>query len=120
MALIIRGPFPTNQKLIVLPSPELANTDALGATVQTIRMMSGKVNTHIKPRKGRRKMRWSFLVGNAKAKELEDYTIDFSGSLCSVSWRDETFLGWLTLNPFEMSGEIGEFFRITLEFEEKK
>jgi hypothetical protein len=120
MALIISGPHPSNTNQVVLPNPLLSNTDSLGATVQVIRMMDGSARTHIKPKSQRRKFRWSFQIGRSKLQELEDFTISFSGFPVRVFWRNETFIGWITLNPMEANGEIGETFRTTIEFEEKK
>ena len=116
---IIQGPFPANTSLIVLPSPQLANTDSLRASVQTIYKMSGKRNTYVKRRDNRKRYRWEFLIGRNKAIELEQYNIDNAGKLALVSWRDNNYIGYLTLNPFEMSGEVSEYFRVTLEFEER-
>lgn len=115
---IIQGPYPSNTTQIVLPSPRETNTEGLKATVQTIRMDDGTLKTYVKRRGGRKKFRWEFLVGNAKAKELEDYFIDNSGDKAIVYWRDNAYIGNVTLNPFEMSGEVQEYYRAIIEFEE--
>lgn len=120
MSFVLRGPWPSNSKLIVLPSPATANTQALKSSVQTMRMMDGSARTFIKPRRGRKSYRWDFLVGVGKATELENYVIENSGQPCMVTWRGLQAVGWLTLNPLEMGGEPGEMYRVTLEFEEKK
>lgn len=118
--LVIQGPHPTNTTLIVLPSPRETNTESIAATVQTIRMMNGSLRTYVKPKNNRKKFRWTFVVSHTKAKQLEDYSIDHSGSPATVLWNNTSLLGWLTLNPFEMRGETQEFYQITLEFEERK
>lgn len=117
--LIIQGPFPSNSNIIVLPSPSETNTESLTSSVQTLRKMDGSLNTYVKRRGGRKKFRWEFIVGHWKAKELEDYTISNSGSAAMVSWQGSTYIGYLNLNPLELRGEVSEFYRITLEFEEK-
>lgn len=117
--LLIQGPFPSNANLIVLPSPNETNTEGLTSSVQTIRKMDGSLNTYVKRRNGRKKFRWEFTIGHLKAKELEDYTISFSGEPAMIIWNANTYIGYLTLNPFEMSGLVSEFYRVTLEFEEK-
>ena len=118
--LTIQGPHPSNTELIVLPSPEERNTSSLAATVQTIFMMDGSRKTYVKRKDSRKKFRWTFLVSHSKAKQVEDYFILYAGKPASVSWDDDNYLGWMTLNPFEMRGEVREFYEITIEFEEKK
>jgi hypothetical protein len=83
-------------------------------------MMDGSLRTFIKPRNGRKVFRWTFLIGVGKSTEVEDYIVDNGGEPCMVTWNDYQAVGWLTLNPFEASGEVGETFQVTLEFEEKK
>jgi phage-related protein len=117
---LITGPFPINNKQVFLPSPNEANTETVKSSVTILRMMNGEARTFVKRRKARKSFRWEFTVGRDKALELEDYVSNHSGSRCLISYKNQTYFGWLTLNPFEASGEIGEFFRITLEFEESK
>ena len=117
--LIIQGPFPANTDGVVLPSPQETNTESLKATVQSQRTMSGRLYTYVKPRNGYKKFRWEFLIGFKKARELESFVDDNSGEKCLVSWGGNTYVGYLTLNPLDFRGEIGEFYRATLEFEEK-
>lgn len=120
MSFVITGPWPSNTTQVVLPSPEISNTEGLSSTVQVVRMMDNSITTFIKPKKGRKKSRYSFRVGQLKAKELEDYMLEHSGSPCRIVWRNINRVGWITLNPIDMRGEAGEFYEITLEFEEKK
>lgn len=119
MTFVINGPHPSNTSQIILPNPNLSNTEGLASSVQSIRMMDGSLSTYVKRKRGRKRLRWEFTVGHLKAKELEDYVLSNSGKLCTVNWR-QTYFGWLTLNPLEMRGDPIEFYRITLEFEEKK
>ena len=118
--LAITGPFPVNSSFILLPSPEETNTEGLRASVQSIRMMNGSLRTYVKPKNQRKVYRWEFKVAHTKAKELEDYIIANSGSVSMINWREQIYIGWLTLNPLEMTGDVSEYYRITLEFEEKK
>lgn len=120
MTFVITGPHPSNTTQVVLPNPELSNTQGLTATVQTIRFEDGSLGTFIKPKKGRKRYRWEFNVGHLKAKELEDYALSNPGALCHASWRGTSYFGWLTLNPIDMRGEKREFYSIVLELEEKK
>jgi len=117
--LIIQGPFPQLSTALILPSPEETNTQQLTSTVQTKRMMDGSLRTHVKRRNGRKKYRWEFVVGNAKAKEVEDYFIANAGRKAQAIWQDVVYIGYLTLNPFEMGGQVAEYYRITIEFEER-
>jgi len=117
--LTIQGPFPELSTALILPSPNETNTEGLKASVQTIRMMDGSLRTYVKRRAGRRAFQWEFEVGNAKAKEVESYFIANSGSRAQVIWRETVYIGFLTLNPFEMDGSVREFYRIVIEFEEK-
>jgi hypothetical protein len=119
MSFVITGPYPSNLSQVILPSPQLSNTEGLASTVQVIRMMDNSVNTFVAAKRSRKKMRFSFRAGHLKAKELEDYVLQYGGEPCSISWRD-TKVGWLTLNPVDMRGEAVEMYEITLEFEEKK
>lgn len=119
MSFVIQGPFPDNTTVVVLPSPIVTNTEGLRATVQTIRMMDGSARTYVKRKSGRKLYRWEFDIAVVKAREVEDYIISNAGALAQVSWKSDTYIGYLTLNPLEMRGAVGEFFRITIEFEEK-
>lgn len=116
---IIQGPFPVNNNLIVLPSPQEANTENLRASVQTVYKMSGKIHTYVKPRDSRKSYRWEFIVGQLKAKEVEDYFISNAGKLMRVDWGGNTYIGYPIFNPFEMSGEVSEFYRLRIELEEQ-
>ena len=116
--LLIQGPFPSNTTAVVLPSPRETNNESLRASIQTIRKMDGSLSTYVKPRDQRKKYRWEFVVGNSKAKEVEDYMIDNAGELAMVTWNGTIYIGYVTLNPFEMSGDTQEFYRLLVELEE--
>lgn len=115
---LIQGPFPSNSSSVVLPSPEIGNTEGVASTVQTLRMMDNSLRTYVKRKYARKKFRWTFTIGHLKAKQLEDFVVDVAGSPCQVIWRDTIYTGHLTLNPYEADGETSEFFSVTLEFEE--
>lgn len=116
--LLIQGPFPINSTALVLPSPLETNTESLTSTIKTIRMDDGSLRTYVRRNAGRKRFKWEFLLGHLKAKEVEDYFISSSGSKALISWRDVSYIGYLTLNPFEMSGEVSESYRVTIEFQE--
>lgn len=117
---LIFGPHPQNSSQVVLPNPLTTNAEGLSNEVIRLRMEDGSLKTFVKRKNGRRKFRWEFVVGQWKAKELEDFVLDHSGKLNTVQWRDKTHLGYITLNPVELRGDgNGQTFRIQLEFEEK-
>jgi hypothetical protein len=58
------------------------------------------------------------LIGQIKAKEVEDYFISYGGSKALVTWKDVVYRGYLTLNPLEMGGQVGETYRLTIELQE--
>lgn len=116
--LLIQGPFPSNSTALVLPSPLETNTEGLTSTVKTIRMDDGSLRTYVRRNSGRKKFRWEFLVGHLKAKEIEEYAISYGGNKAMVTWQDAVYIGYLTLNPLEMGGQVGETYRVTIEFQE--
>ena len=116
--LLIQGPFPQNTSALVLPSPQETNTESLTSTVKTIRMDDGSLRTYVRRNSGRKKFRWDFLVGHNKAREIEEYFISNSGEKALATWKGTVYLGYLTLNPLELSGQVGETYRVTIEFQE--
>ena len=105
------------KSIILLPSPQMGNNDGAVATVQVITMMNGDRHTFIKPKRGRRRSRWEFQVNKTKAQELEQFCSD--EDVVTVSWRGDIRRGNLMMNPVEYNGQVGESYRVVLEFEEE-
>lgn len=81
--------------------------------------MDGSLYTYVKRRQARKSFRWQFDIGFKKARELESFVEDNSGEKCFVTWRGNSYVGYLVLNPLEQRGLQGEFYQATLEFEEQ-
>lgn len=125
---IIKGPYPAVHTTTVLPNPLFGDSQALTATVQTMRMMDGTLYTYVKSRAGRKRLRWDFEISRHKAIELREFLDCYQGSLLQVVDHDGvTWIGYLKDNPFEFTGASragdwwpgGETMTVILEFEER-
>ena len=115
--LRLEGPYPQLATTILLPSPRMANVEAIKATVGVTRFMDGTVRTYIKRRQGRKRHLFEFLLSVDKVEELEDFVKRYPGRMVRVVWRD-VILGHLVLNPVERAGQAGESYIVNLEIEE--
>lgn len=127
MSFIIQGPYPLMQSTLLLPSPKFGNQKNLASSVQVLRAMDGTVYTYVKPKRGRKVHRWDFVTTKDKVREVIQFVEEFSGGLLRTVDHDGTErIGYLTINPLEVTGEgraggfpSGEVYRWTLSLEEK-
>lgn len=122
MSFIIQAPYPLMQSTLLLPSPRIGNQKNLASSVQVMRSMSGKLYTYVKGKRGRKVFQWDFVSTKDKARETIQFVKEYSGGLVRVTDQDgATHLGWVTVNPLEISGEGGQpnVYRWTISIEEK-
>lgn len=124
---LIQGPHPLIQSSIVLPSPQLGNTNQLASTIQVIRMSDGSKFTYVKKRRGRRRLRFDFRTSKDKSIELTKFVDAYGGMPVKVTDHNGVVLiGYITLNPFEVRASArardlpgGELYVASIELEEK-
>ena len=124
----IEAPCPGYQTTIILPSPSWGDSVQLAAALNLIRTMDGTLYTYKKPKKGRKRLQWDFIIARNKALELKAFLKAYYRTLMRViDHNDDIWIGYLQNNPFEFAGEAraygfpgGETMTITLEFEEKE
>lgn len=124
----MQAPYPAIQTTTVLPNPQVGDTVALRASVQTKWAVDGTRRTYVK-RKGGRKMQWTFNLTRNKGLELRAFLLSYKGSKIKiVDHMDRVWVGNFTNNPFEFTTDRrsapaiapmprGEQQTITLEFE---
>jgi len=128
MSFIIQGPHPLFRTTLLLPSPEVANSEGLRSSVQTIRAMDGTLYTYVKPKRGRRIHTWDFIASRDKGKEAKEFARQYAGGLVQVvDHENVSRIGYIVINPYQFLGEgraypwgeLHEAVRFTIEFEEE-
>lgn len=129
MSLQLSAPHPAVQTTSVLPSPQFSNQEAITATVSKLYAVDGTLYTYKRPKDGRHKLTWTFLLTQAKALEVRAFVLSYFASEIKVVDHDQrSWVGYFVSNPFELRGErrgaptvqgltYGEIHSITLEFE---
>ena len=123
---IMQAPYPAVYTTIALPSPTWSDWEALTSGTQILRSMGGSKFTYNKSRNDRKRYQWSFKITADKAWELGEFLqLYLSTPLQIIDHKGGRVQGYLTVNPFELSGESkagglpgGELVSITLDFEE--
>ena len=124
----IQAPHPALQVTLELPSPNWSDSVALVSSLQVLRAMNGASYTYVHERGGRKRLQWDFTIARNKALELRAFLkVYYRSKVQIVDHNDDTWLGYLTNNPFESSGSGravnfpgGETMDIALEFEEEE
>jgi len=128
MSFILRGPYPGLVTTTLLPSPQWGDSQALTATVTSLRSMNGTLYTYVKSRNGRKMFHWRFEIARNKALELREFINSYFGKPLQITDHDEdVWVGYLRNNPFEFMGAGkaglawpgGETMSLDLEFEER-
>ena len=122
----IKGPYPSIQVSLELPSPNWSDSVALTSTLQVLRTMNGGSYTYVHSRDGRKRLQWDFTVSRHKALELRAFLkVYYRFKLQVVDHNNEVWIGYMMNNPFESAGSgkaMGfpgdETMDVTLEFEE--
>lgn len=110
------------QRSIVLPCPQLGDTQAYTGSMTLKRTMTGDTLTYVKKSKTN-KLKYLFWLGRQKGLELRDFLIAHNSQVITlVNWKGETWYGFLTSNPFDLVTaerwqNTGERVDVTLEFE---
>ena len=124
---IMKAPFPAYETTTVLPSPDFGDSEALKATITTMRTMNGDMHTYVIARNGLKKLKWRFKTSRNKVKEVREFIEAYFDEAIHVTDHEgNTWLGYLRNNPYEFEdiarapnfpgGELSSF---TLELEEK-
>lgn len=107
---------------IVLPTPQLGDTEAAGGTLTLKRTMNGDTYTYIK-QSILRTLKYSFYLNRDKGLELRNFIIEHNTEIIHMlNWKGETWLVNLTNGPFELSSSgryqpKGERVDVELNFE---
>lgn len=123
----VEAPYPAVASVMLLPSPKIGNNVGLLSEVRVITMMDGSRRSFIKKADDKQRYRWDFTLSSDKREEFEDFIQRYRGSTFRITWRGETYIGKVTLNPIETTGAGraggwpgGEAYRTTLELVEVK
>lgn len=120
MSFIIQAPYPLMQDTLLLPSPRIGNQKNLSSSVQTMISMNGKMYSYVKSKQGRKLHKWDFIGTKDKGREVIQFVKEYSDELVKVVDHDETsYLGYITINPLEISGIGREAYSWSISFEEK-
>ena len=96
----------------------MSNVLAIQPSVQLKRFMDGSFRTFVVRRTGRCRHLLEFLVSPDKADELTSFVTRYPAAAVRATWRGETIIGHLVLNPIEKSGQPGLSYIINLEIAE--
>ncbi len=113
----VEAPYPALASTVLLPQPEMGNNSGLLSQVTVIKMMDGSRRSFVKKAEGKKRHRWDITTGEGKMEELADFWKRYRGSTFKVSWRGETFIGKLGINPVELRGIGGQpaRYQVTIE-----
>ena len=115
--IILRNDFAT----LLLPCPQLGDTENYLGTLNLKRTMTGETITYIK--KSRlHSLNYTFWLGRLKTIEAEDFVFNYAHLPHRLhNWKGEEWLVHLTNTPFQFTGKEryqpqGERYDITFEF----
>ncbi len=114
--------FKYSSQIILLPSPELGDTEELTNELNLKRTETGLTYTYVK-RNLDRKLKYEFHMDRAKAYELRSYVDLTAGKKITLeNWKGEIWQGYILNNPFELithvrGGACGERFIVHVEFD---
>jgi hypothetical protein len=125
----IMAPYPSAAATVLLPNPQLGNSEGLAITMTRKVAIDGTIHTYIKRKQGRRVLKWTFKLTRNKALELRAFIQCYFASAVKITdHNSRVWVGNFTGNPFEFetverSGPAispmprGESVRIELQFE---
>jgi hypothetical protein len=127
MSFIVQAPYPAITDNLLLRSPEFSNQRNKAHTLSTIRTGDGTLYTYIKKKRGREVHQWEFKVSYKKMLEVKEFFRSFISDLVRIyDHNDTVYIGYMTVNPWEGSGEGraggwpgNEAYGFTLQLEEK-
>lgn len=106
---ILAAPYPSLQTTTVLPSPQFGDTDGITDSVNIQEAMDGTLYSTIK-QPGRNKFRWDFVLTRNKGLELAYFYKAYAGQKIKiVDHENQTWVGYLTVNPFEGRSDAAAF-----------
>lgn len=118
----IEAPYPALASTMLLPNAKIGNSLGLTSQVTVIRMMDGSRRSFIRRGGDKKRHQWNFLLAREKMEEFTDFVERYRGATFRVTWRDNTYIGKVTLNPVEVRGSGraggwpgGEAYDTTLE-----
>lgn len=99
---ILQSPHPALQTTLVLPNPQLSDSEALTDFVSLRVALDGTTYSYVKRKGGRRKFLWTFRMTRNKGLELRAFLQSYFASQIRVTdHNDRVFVGYCTSNPFE-------------------
>jgi len=122
----LRAPYPAMTTTILLPSPLFGDNRSLRVSINRMRAMDGTLYTYVKKKGGTKQFSWRFELSRDKALEMEAFLkVFFDGKVQVVDHNDESWVGYIRNNPFELNtvGRAkgwpgGESMNIEIQFEE--
>lgn len=103
MSFTISAPYPYNQTTIVLPNPQLGNSEAHASEVIIKRTMSGRAQTFVRRKNQRKKLQWAFRVTRNKALEVREFFRSYHGSKMNIlDHEGRTWTGYVITNPIDI------------------
>jgi len=122
----LRAPYPSLQATVTLPSPRWGDSVGNASTLQILRAMDGTRYTYVHAKEGRKRLQWDFTLARNKALELRAFiNVYYRTQIQATDSYGETWIGYLTNNPFEYTGSGravdfpgNETMDVTLSFEE--
>lgn len=109
-------------RVIVLPCPQLGDSQSYSGTLNLKRSMTGNTITYVR-RSRFNHLKYSWWLGRQKSLELEDFILNFSDQFVTLyNWKGETWVGYITNSPYEFVAKeryqpTGERIEVTLDFE---
>ena len=101
----IQAPYPALTDTLRLRSPDLSNQQNVSHSMVTVRTGNGDLYTYVKPKRGREVHQWEFTISYFKSLEVKEFMRTFGNGLARVTdHNDEVYIGYLTINPFEVQG----------------
>lgn len=91
----------TSNAIILLPSPELADTRNQLNSVVLNRAMDGTVITYVRRISGSLRQ-YSFLLTRKKSIEYYQFMQRYLGQQVTILWLSETLVGYIKVNPVEL------------------
>lgn len=108
--------------VIVLPTPQLGDTESYSGTMTLKRTQNGDTYTYIK-RSPLKSLKYTFFLDRDKSLELRRFLILHNSELINmINWKGEVWLVNLTNNPFDLTANAryqpkGERVDVELDFQ---
>lgn len=100
MSMLIQAPYNVPQTSVILPNPQLGDTDGHDLILSIKRSLTGGKITHIK-RNQQRILNFQLILTRAKTEELKEFVKAYYGEEMRLfDWRDRVWKGIWESNDF--------------------